>query len=186
MKRFSIIASLTAIAMATGAVSAQASCYQPLKGNAMVSTKTPLMPLPYPHFGARANNTQTDSIVGLWHAVHKVNGKLFFQSWDQWHEDGTEIEDADIPPTTGNMCLGVWQQTGRDITLYHVAWTYDIDGKTPTGTLVLTATDRVSSDGSYFKGPFEAKFYDPKGNLVNDLKGETTATRITTAQQHVY
>jgi hypothetical protein len=183
MKRVSITASLAVLALAAGAVSAQASCYQPLNGKQMTASQLPAMTIPFPSFSSKPNSSAVNSIVGLWHAVHKVNGGgLFFESFDLWNEDGTEIEDANIPPATGNICLGVWQSTGRTITLYHRAWTYKTDGVTPTGTLVLTATDKVELGGNRFHGPFDAKFYNTKGKLLQELQGVTTATRLTPTQ----
>ena len=53
-----------------------------------------------------------DPIVGLWHVVYTSGGKLFNETLDQWHSDGTEFENAFLAPAQGNICFGVWKPTG--------------------------------------------------------------------------
>jgi len=173
MKNILLIAATAAIALLISGNSAKAGCYEP--SGQSKPTVLPVMPKLPAGFPAAAT---PGSIVGLWHTTHTVGGQLFFESFEQWHSDGTEFEFANIPPASGDICLGAWTKTSKDvIELYHVGWTFDANGNS-TGTLVLTATDKVSAKGDSFSGPFTAKFFDTKGKLLKELKGETTAVRI--------
>lgn len=126
-----------------------------------------------------AGNLPTyDTIVGMWHVSYLVGGNLAFQSFQQWHIDNTEFEFADIPTITGDICMGVWKNVGRDYNLYHTAWTFDDSGN-PNGTMVLTHADKLNRKGTAFAGTFDLKFYDINGNLVNEITGDTQADRVT-------
>ena len=172
MKRSVALTALSGAALALCAVSAQAGCYQP-------GGKPPLHPVIMPSelLSKSQKPANTDSIVGLWHASHYVNGSLLFDSLDQWFGDGNEIEFANIAPATGDLCLGVWTMSGKSVSLWHTGWTFNSDGS-PSGTMVLTETLKVSTGGTTFKGPFDVKFYDVDGNLLQDLSGKTTAERL--------
>jgi len=119
------------------------------------------------------------SIAGLWHVVHtQSDGSLFFEAYDRWQGDGTETELGNLPPATGAVCLGAWKQDGKHVDLLtHVDWLYDLNGNW-TGTLNLTETNKVSTDGNAYKGTFDAKFYDTNGNLSNEVTGTSAADRL--------
>ena len=123
------------------------------------------------------------SIVGLWHAVYTAtDGTNFgYQSFDVWHGDGTEFESADIPPVVGALCVGVYRQWGRSVTLNHFGWTWDPSGLVPTGSFNLTETISVSADGNSYTGTFDFKPYDTNGNFepAGEHKGSIAAQRIT-------
>jgi len=63
----------------------------------------------------------SSSIVGLWHVTYTAQGQLSCEAFDMWHSDGTEVESANVPPTEGNFCMGVWKPVGSSIQLNHVA-----------------------------------------------------------------
>src|SRR6516165_12679286 len=72
------------------------------------------------------------SIVGLWHTVYTMGGATFFESFDQWHEDGNEFEAADTQ--IGAMCQGTWVKTAPGtVRLFHVGWNFDPTGLTLIG-----------------------------------------------------
>lgn len=127
------------------------------------------------------NNKHTPlgtGIVGLWHVVHNdPDGNLLFESFEQWHSDGTEFEFANIPPATGDICMGAWQQNGASAHLWHTGWTFNPDGSS-SGTIVLTGSNKVARDGNSFKGPFDFKVFDLNGNLVGEASGMTIAERL--------
>src|ERR1041385_339196 len=61
------------------------------------------------------------SIIGFWHTVFLVDPEggystagpnVFDEGFDSWHSDGTETLNDISPPPTGNVCMGVWNQTG--------------------------------------------------------------------------
>jgi hypothetical protein len=51
-------------------------------------------------------------IVGLRNVTFYSGGVIVDQAFDAWHSDGTEILNDFTDPIEGNVCLGVWTQTG--------------------------------------------------------------------------
>jgi hypothetical protein len=119
------------------------------------------------------------SIVGLWYVNYTSGGEPLYESFDQWHGDGTELENPNLAPATGPLCVGVWKQVGtRTFRLHHVGWNFDINGNS-LGSFTLDETNIVSRNGLTYKGTFDLKFYDVDGNLVDEVTGTQTAARIT-------
>jgi len=121
------------------------------------------------------------SITGLWDLKFIAEGQIVDEGFDQYHSDGTEILNDTPPPSTGNVCLGVWAKTGsRTLKLKHPSWIYD-----PTNTFVIgTATilEQITLDdgGNSFAGTFTIQLRDLSGNSLGpDLGGELQADRIT-------
>lgn len=172
MKRFTGLM-IAAAALALSAASAQAC--NPLYAKGMQPLKIAPSMLARNNLNAPAKS----SIVGLWHVVHtQSSGDLLFEGFDIWHSDGTEEEIANIPPATGPICFGVWAQNGKQVQLLiHTTFTYDLNNN-PTGTIVLTETNKLSKDGNSYSGPFEFKVYDPNGNLQADITGTSKADRL--------
>jgi hypothetical protein len=130
---------------------------------------------------AAAADPEYDSIVGLWHVKYTSDGVPFYESFDEWHSDGTEFENADLPAVTGNVCVGTWKQIGtRSVRLYHIGWNYDSNGN-PNGTFTLLETNTLGHNGETYAGTFDYKVYDVSGNEVvgQEVKGTQAATRIT-------
>jgi hypothetical protein len=128
------------------------------------------------------SNGAHDPIVGLWHVVYTSGGKLFNESLDQWHSDGTEFENAWLAPAVGNICFGVWKPTGsHSVILHHVGWTFDPTSTTATanGTFTQDEENTVSSDGKSYTGTFTFKTFDLNGNPGMEASGTIAATRIT-------
>ena len=117
--------------------------------------------------------------MGLWYVNYTSGGEPLYESFDQWHSDGTELENPNLAPATGPLCVGVWKQVGtRTFRLHHVGWNFDINGNS-LGSFTLDETNTVSRNGLTYKGTFDLKFYDVDGNLVDEVTGTQTATRIT-------
>lgn len=125
----------------------------------------------------------SDSIVGLWSVVYTANGATFNQTLDQWHIDGTEFENAWLPPDVGNICFGVWKEIApRTVRLHHIGWTFTPGGNPPTasGTFTLDETNTVSRDGKTYTGTFTFTTFDLNGTQQGEpVKGTIAATRIT-------
>jgi hypothetical protein len=129
---------------------------------------------------------QTDRIVGFWKAKFVSegttgipDGTVIDSPFVQWHSDGTEIMNSTRVPATGSFCLGVWQSTKpSSYTLNHFALSY-----TPAGDFVGPGQIRenitLSKNGNQYSGTFTIAQYDPEGNLLEELKGNVTAFRIT-------
>jgi len=131
--------------------------------------------------GDNSESASSASIVGLWHVVYTAGGEIFNESLDQWHNDGTEFENANVPVAGGNICFGVWKTVGtRTVRLHHIGWTYDATTVAPAnGTFTLDETNTVSKDGKSYTGDFTFTPYDLKGNPGPQVKGTIKATRIT-------
>jgi hypothetical protein len=133
-------------------------------------------------------NASNAPIVGLWHVIYtnSADNSTFNNTFDTWHSDGTEFESAFLPPVGGNVCVGVWAQTGaRSVKLYHVGWLYGLPGSPdpydPAGYyFVLLETVTVSPNGQAYSGQFTFKVYSVKDNSYTgiEVNGTMTATRI--------
>jgi hypothetical protein len=114
-------------------------------------------------------------IVGLWLVHHTSDFGPQFDTYQQWHSDGLEIES---PSFSLGECMGTWKQTAnRTIQLFHVGW---LPGGGPNASVrfVLTELLTVSQDRNSFDGNYDQKFYDAAGNLVLEDTGTTHATRF--------
>ena len=169
----SILLSAAAVALMAGSISAQACGIRPdLK---MTVVKLPKMNLS----AAEAAPAGYGSIVGVWNNSVIIGGNVVLKSIAEWHGDGTQFDNVDLPPQTGNICHGVWTNNGpRRVIEHHIGWTFDTSGN-PTGSFTLVQHLKLSGDGLSYAGPFDQKFYDTNGNLVNEITGDMSATRFT-------
>ncbi|HSC19751.1 MAG TPA: hypothetical protein VLC74_12650 [Rhizomicrobium sp.] len=171
----SILFSAAAIALMAGSVSAQASCGASLWAKGGVLKQMP-------HIKMSPREAAPDgygSIVGMWNNSVIVGGNVVVSSIATWHSDGTEFDNVDFPPITGNICQGVWESKGvGKVVEHHLGWTFD-QNSNPTGYFTLEQTLKLSHDGMSYGGPFDQKFYDVNGNLVNEIAGDMSATRFT-------
>jgi hypothetical protein len=118
------------------------------------------------------------SIVGLWQVTLVADDTVIDVGFDAWHADGTETLN-DASPVSHNVCLGVWQQTGRrTYQLKHPAFRYDAAGNV-IGTLVLRETNVVNRAGDRFSGDFTIQFFDPAGAMIFEGAGQITGERVT-------
>src|ERR1700729_3816727 len=93
------------------------------------------------------------TVVGLWHVNYtQSDGTPFVQSFKMWWSDGIEFDNALMPPTGGNICYGVWKQTGRGtVKLHHIGIMWGSDGKI-AGTFTQDEEDTVASNGKSYTG----------------------------------
>jgi hypothetical protein len=121
------------------------------------------------------------SIVGLWHVVYtQTDGSPFNQTFKMWHSDGIEFENALLPPAGGDICYGVWKQTGhRSVKLHHIGVGWDATTGKIAFTFTVDETDTVSEDGKSYTGNFEFNQFDPTGNPMGTIKGTVAAKRVT-------
>lgn len=145
-----------------------------------------------------ADPDQYNSVVGLWHVVYAADystpGPLpipivppgsfqFVQSYKTWHEDGTEMDNAFLPPVGGNVCFGVWKQLGSgSVKEHHVGLMFAPDGSL-ANIFTEDEIDRVSHDGKTYSGSFDQEIFEPTdvfgtGTPEQEIKGTTAATRI--------
>jgi hypothetical protein len=139
-------------------------------------------PLPENSVEPRADQTNQPassvSIVGLWNLTFLSGGQVVDAAFDAWHSDGTEILNDYTNPIEGNVCLGVWEQTGtRSYKLKHPSWSFDTGGN-PLGTVIIRENVTVSLDGNSFGGTYTYDVYDVTGKFVVEYSGVVKATRI--------
>jgi hypothetical protein len=174
----SILAGFAMLAMLLGVSNAKAGCGDSRK-NAGVSPALSWMNRAgqaEDHDGPRGFPT----IVGLWHTKYTTDsGAPFIESFKTWHADGTEFEQAFLPPSGGDICFGVWREVGlRTVRLHHVGLMFGADGSI-SGTFTEDETATVQIDNKTYKATFDFKSYDASGNLAVEVKGTVVATRIT-------
>jgi hypothetical protein len=123
------------------------------------------------------------SIVGLWNTTFLFGDGpgIYDQGFQQWHADHTELMvDNAVPPSLGNVCVGVWKQTGpRTYTLKHMTFNWDAEGAL-AGTFVLRMTVTLERRGNVFAGTYTADSFDLEGKVIPELhvEGNVRAERI--------
>jgi len=121
------------------------------------------------------------SIVGLWNMMFLSGGQVVDQGFDVWHSDGTELLNDNPPPSTGNVCVGVWIQTDRNsYRLYHPSWNFDSKGNV-IGTVVIRESVNVDAmTGDTLTGTYTIDTFDNYGNPVanGSFSGTLKGTRI--------
>ena len=83
--------------------------------------------------GSRDADASAPSLVGIWDVMWFTAPTSLFgptpvwdEGYDQFHADGTEILNDTPYPQFGNICLGVYVQTGTNTyRLHHVFWNWD-------------------------------------------------------------
>jgi len=116
-----------------------------------------------------------DRIVGTWHVTY--GGVLAGQAFIQWHSDGTEWENIDLPILGGNICMGDWRVVDENhVRRSHVGWLFS--NGSPSGYFTQTETDEVARDGSWYRGTNYIRLYDVHGALFAEGAGTAEATRI--------
>jgi hypothetical protein len=190
---FAVVA-LFALAMLSTAGRASAGC----------AAYTPGAPFA-PNFDEGQQNGPNEpvTIVGLWHviytATYSTSGPLpvpvippgppssfqFIQSYKTWHADGTEWENAFLPPGGGNVCFGVWKDLGRgSVKLHHIGLMFDPSTGSVANVFTVDEINAVAPNGKTYKGSFDLKIFEPTdvlaaGTVLQEIKGTTAATRIT-------
>ena len=134
-----------------------------------------------------------ETIVGLWNVVYTASYATapfptppfqFLESYKTWHHDGTEFENAFLPPEAGNICFGVWKEIGKNsVKLHHIGLMFGSDGSI-SNVFTVDEEDTVSKDGKTYSGTFDFKLFDASdvlgtGAPIAEVKGTTAATRIT-------
>ena len=193
--RFSALGALIALGLLFTASGANAAgCAVPYKAGAGAA---PAIPFVSPRADGEWNEQAT--IVGLWHVNYTATSDdnfppggpspttpfPFLESFKTWHADGTEFENAFVPPAGGNICYGVWKDLGKGtVKLHHIGLMFNSDGSL-SAIFTDDETNTVASDGKTYKGTFVFKLWPPSyeavgvGKPISEVKGTVAATRIT-------
>lgn len=167
-----VLAALAVLALLVSVPAAKAGCGEPNRAGAG----------PKLSWLERQNSgNQPATIVGLWHVKYTAaDGSAFLESFKTWHDDGTEFENAFLPPVGGNICFGVWKTVSHlTVKLHHVGLIFNPADGSIAATFTQDEVNSVSSDGRTYKGTFDFKVFDPSGNLLQEVKGTLAATRVT-------
>jgi hypothetical protein len=134
--------------------------------------------------GVSPSAAHSNSIVGLWRVAFLVGDgpAVAFEGFQQWHAGGTEVMvDNGVPPSLGNVCVGVWKQTGaRSFSLRHVTFNWDENGQS-TGTFQVVIHVRLDRSGRSYTGSYVSDSFDLQGNPIPELhaEGRLRGVRIT-------
>jgi len=135
-----------------------------------------------------------DPIVGMWHVVLTAQGNEagppdgtpIDNGMNIWHSDGTEILNSDRPAQDGNICIGIWERTGKSkYKVNHIPWGGNDPSNAPggignpLGATQLIEEITLSPDGNHYRGRFTLDAYDPSGNQVVHVVGVLSARRVT-------
>jgi hypothetical protein len=188
---------LVVLTMLFAVSSAKAGCGIP--SNTGVA---PSIPFLSPHGDESSNHQEGKEsngpagIVGLWHLIYTANSASpsnafpptpfqFLESFKTWHADGTEFENAFLPPTGGNICFGVWKELGHgSVKLHHIGLMFDSMGRV-SNIFTVDERDTVASNGKTYSGTFDFKLWPPSfdavgvGSPLAEVTGTTLGTRIT-------
>jgi hypothetical protein len=139
-------------------------------------------------------SSSDDRIVGMWHVTFTAEGNELGppdgtpidNSLVVWHSDHTEIMASSRPAQDGDICMGIWEKTGKSkYKLNHFAWFANDTANAPTGVGNPTGPVRLleevtlSPDGRHYTGTFTVDAYDVAGNQVAHVVGTIAATRVT-------
>jgi hypothetical protein len=169
--------SATAAAQCGNSLNEMAAAAAAARGRASVTQVTPK-----PVFSIASDSAANTKIVGLWHIRFKIGDQTIQEAFQIWNEGGTEVHNPNVDPRAGNVCLGTWEKMSQQsFKLNHRVWNYDINGNY-MGTIHLTETVTIGSDGATHNGTFSLAFYDPDGNFLMEVPGDVVAERITVDQ----
>ncbi len=124
-------------------------------------------------------------IIGLWHVIYtnSADQSTFNDTLDTWHMDGTEFESAYLAPAGGNICVGVWKESGRrSVKLHHVGWLFNpsTPSATASNSFTIDSEITVADEGRSYSGTFTFKVWNMDGTPTPvEVKGTIAATRIT-------
>ena len=192
--QFSALVALVGVGLLFTAAGAKAGgCAVPYKAGT-----APGIPFVSPHPDRDRESNEHATIVGLWHVIytatydnnfppggpHPPTPFPFLESFKTWHGDGTEFENAFLPPSGGNICFGVWKDLDQGtVKLHHIGLMFNPDG-TISSIFTVDETDTVASDGKTYTGMFDFKLWPPSydavgvGTPIAEVKGTTAATRV--------
>jgi hypothetical protein len=142
---------------------------------------------------ADSPQANSPSIVGLWHTIFLLDPKggyftagpnVFDEGFDQWHSDGTETLNDISPPATGNVCLGVWTQTGPlAYQLKHPTWLFDPSNTTVVGVGTISEQVTLDPSGNTYSGTANFDLLDLTGASIAHLTTAIMAERIVADSQ---
>ena len=131
-------------------------------------------------WGDDRDKSGLEPIVGLWKISFVDKDKDYTDTgYAAWHSDFTEFQNSEKAPSTGAVCQGVWEKSGRrTYRLNHYALGYT-DGVTLSNIVRIREEVVVNESGNKFSGVFITDVYDTNHNLLVEFKGPITGKRVT-------
>jgi hypothetical protein len=190
---FALVALAGLVLLFTASGAKAAGCAVPSKAGA-----APSIPFVSPHGDDQQQSEgfgEPASIVGLWHLNYTAEAESgapifppapfpFLESFKIWHGDGTEFENAFMPPAGGNICFGVWKDLGEGtVKLHHIGLMFDSTGGV-SNIFTVDEKDTVARNGQTYSGTFDFKLWPPSfaavgvGTPIAEVTGKTAGTRI--------
>jgi hypothetical protein len=149
----------------------------------------------------RVNDSQDEweGIVGTWRFTWTSDGTAYPQmipfgaqvdfGTHQWHSDRTEIfTSGGRAPSSGDICMGVWKQTGRfTYKMKHIALAWLSSDTTPAakpatylGPAIITESVTLNRAANRYEGSFTLDQYaKDEVTLIEHISGKVEATRFT-------
>jgi hypothetical protein len=169
--------------VALGAASAHASCADPRID--ATGQRSIVQPVREPDSSIMLTAREPDlaaspyaakNIVGTWLVTYSRQGVPGPQAYIQWHADGTEWENVNLPLSGGNICLGSWKVVDmKHVSRNHFGWLYT-EGLL-TGHFNEIEMTTVGLHGTY-AGVTDTKVYDLSGTLLAEIAGTSSAVRV--------
>jgi hypothetical protein len=127
-----------------------------------------------------ATTATPPTMVGMWMTTFTADGEVVDAGFDAWHADGTQILNDNAPPVSGNVCIGIWRQTGPlTYELKHPSWAYDPDtNSTVIGIAYIMEKVTLDAGGNKYSGTASIEGYDLDGNHVVHMYAEISGERI--------
>ena len=183
-RRFPILALAVLTAGTAFATDANAACFSnpPARTFAAPTAQFGVSQSAQPAPGAKGSISGHQGITGMWLAQFYLGTSptLWNQGFQLFHSDGTEVSvDNAVPPSLGNVCVGVWKTSGSRIKLRHLTWNWNADG-TLAGIFQLEVTLRLDRHGNAYSGTFVSDSFDLANNVIPELhaEGVVKGTRI--------
>jgi hypothetical protein len=177
--KYAITLAAAAAALASSVVSAHAGCGAPSNQTAAAAHEIPgfIVEAMKPTISRRpAVADAAHEIVGTWLVTYTSGGKPFGKALIQWHDDGTEWENINLPLAGGNICVGSWRAVDTThVTRKHVGWLYNSGNL--VGYFLEMETDAVANPNRY-TGVNDTKIFDLKGNVLAEVPGTSFANKI--------
>ena len=177
--KYAITGAAVAAALTLTGLSAHASCADPrtaLQAGTYHAIAPQAMQQPMAGFSDSDRNGAR-RIVGTWLVSYTVEGNPFADAFIQWHGDGTEWENVNLPLLGGNICVGEWTPVNQShVSRNHTGWLYT--NGTLTGSFTETEIDTLSSGGNSYSGTNDQKIFDLNGNMLAEVTGTSSATRL--------
>ena len=151
MKRLLIeTAVLTTLSLA--GLSAHAGCVDPRSAHQQaLQEATPFEFINGVPLSDRSGRDAGENVVGTWEVHYTTEDSPPEVAFIQWHSDGTEWENVNLPILGGNICLGSWKTIDRShVFRNHYGWLYN--NGSLAGYFNETETDEVAWNGNSYTG----------------------------------